>query len=1240
MYRSLEDKIRDLMEKKSPINRDRSTMEFDPNDQIQVGTYKTKNFEVSRDAQKLLSQGIPKDSDEISAEQMAIYHDKLFDLVKQAMVKKRTTKDDVETAENHIDKIKQLAKNVGIEDKVNYLDQHLDKIKKHVDDDTSNVVNKTNDDAANVDKADTEKRFTSKPTQYSQEPRDFDVDNSKVFAKRSIAAQRKIKIIDDEYRPTQTGDLSAMTTNISEKLGLSASLVEAAKKVMVKKCDCCGKAEKECECNKMNEESVLTGTRKITIFGDSTKGHSTQVRYNKDWNEYQVHHYWDGKHLGEGPVSYHGEDKEDAMSTAKHTVEDPKTSETYNPRRKSMDSVKEESREESYIKAATKRYVKDRKSIDDAAPHGNDSTADPKLKRSVRNRFKGLLRAGEKLNNEEVEQIDELDKSTGRPTIIGNYLGKVTAGDLGIARPGREKGRDLALAKLYGKAKVKAVHRTRNEEVEQMDEATHVAYLKPKDSAPSHVKDHFDLPVDSADPKKAHAKFRKLFGNMAKHYEVVHVKPKMNEEAEQIDEGGNYGYVYDPVKHIASMKNAEIEKRIAGWEEFKQKNPNRHHRVANDQLAMLKVERANRMINKSKAIGKKKTNEEVEQIDEGVKVGPKNYDKSTDTVWHIVHHNGEEIGTIGTISAPHVEKYGKWGFEDSRGYGRKHGQPMLNSKKEALDALVTRHKEYTKTNEEVEQIDEIKDTTRTSWINKTFPKHFTHSTPEGIREPTEGPMSAARKKIYDKAVDKSDKIAMKKYEDEKRQKREAREPQVHDLRHMSHGEVYDETQTNSKIKDGDVLRVEGGTAAMVGAWPTMIHGKSDTLHSFKNGVSIHDIEGGSYHKTGKLADKVHGLKEEQIEEGARGDLARKFRNRFGAIEKGINKLGGATNTPRTMSKLNRAVSKASDADVQKSLAIFRKEEAEQIDEEPIRFSVRHIPTGKYVGSFQHGRGFSPTTSSGFKPGPDIKHLPSGHALVDDDRPNVKKPNYMRSPVELYKGNRIKESVEQIDEKFKLFQPGDKVTVSSIDRFGFFGRDQHPPVDGSMDGHKVRITGYPQHYLGKYGVEGGDRGNRRFQSVMGKVLTGEHKGKEFEFIHHELVKEHVEEILSAKEIENLNQIWASLEEGRGRPPKEGSEAWKRRQAELEKGGTGEEEPDTHIMVQVKKAADQDEEAKKPFTVVFHKAPKDPKTGKPPQHPLPKHHAQKIWNKYMSLKPSEKEAFQNRVEKSHAALMAEL
>jgi len=63
-------------------------------------------------------------------------------------------------------------------------------------------------------------------------------------------------------------------------------------------------------------------------------------------------------------------------------------------------------------------------------------------------------------------------------------------------------------------------------------------------------------------------------------------------------------------------------------------------------------------------------------------------------------------------------------------------------------------------------------------------------------------------------------------------------PQIHDLTHMSHGQVYDHSQTSDEIKDGDILKVKGGHALMYQAWPTMIHGDTDVLHSLKPGASF------------------------------------------------------------------------------------------------------------------------------------------------------------------------------------------------------------------------------------------------------------------------------------------------------------------------------------------------------------------------------------------------------------------
>ena len=66
--------------------------------------------------------------------------------------------------------------------------------------------------------------------------------------------------------------------------------------------------------------SPTAGTRKVKTYGEGQKHHA-EVRHNPEYNEYTVHHYKDGKHMGEGPISYHYDDKEDAHNTAKHEVE-------------------------------------------------------------------------------------------------------------------------------------------------------------------------------------------------------------------------------------------------------------------------------------------------------------------------------------------------------------------------------------------------------------------------------------------------------------------------------------------------------------------------------------------------------------------------------------------------------------------------------------------------------------------------------------------------------------------------------------------------------------------------------------------------------------------------------------------------------------------------------------------------------------------------------------------------------
>lgn len=81
------------------------------------------------------------------------------------------------------------------------------------------------------------------------------------------------------------------------------------------------RASKKAKAKPVSEESLTAGKRLISKHGEGA--HTTRVYKDAEYNEYQVHHYKDGKHMGEGPVSYHS-DKEDAESTAKASLKQMK----------------------------------------------------------------------------------------------------------------------------------------------------------------------------------------------------------------------------------------------------------------------------------------------------------------------------------------------------------------------------------------------------------------------------------------------------------------------------------------------------------------------------------------------------------------------------------------------------------------------------------------------------------------------------------------------------------------------------------------------------------------------------------------------------------------------------------------------------------------------------------------------------------------------------------------------------
>lgn len=164
-------------------------VETDPNDQIVAGTYKTKNFEQSSEAQKLYSS-LPKDTVPDDAEKCAIFQDKLFGIHKNVMATGRATESDVESAKSLENKIKDYAKSMKLEKEHGY----IDKIVKQITDKLS--VSSNIEDASKIKPGKIEDRFKSPSKTITKEIPDSDIDNSRFVISRNLKAQRKIKLID------------------------------------------------------------------------------------------------------------------------------------------------------------------------------------------------------------------------------------------------------------------------------------------------------------------------------------------------------------------------------------------------------------------------------------------------------------------------------------------------------------------------------------------------------------------------------------------------------------------------------------------------------------------------------------------------------------------------------------------------------------------------------------------------------------------------------------------------------------------------------------------------------------------------------------------------------------------------------------------------------------------------------------------------------------------------------------
>jgi hypothetical protein len=169
--------------------------EKDMNDQIAVGSYTTKSFEMSDKAQKLYSD-LPKDVPGGSAEAAAIQLDKIFDLFRDARATGHINPDSLKSAITSEKKVRSLAKEMDLEDEHNEI---LADIMRHLYDYAADAPERVIDPEDHVHPSDDPRFKTDSKDYNTDKTNDRDVDNVKNFLiRRSLKAQRKLKIIDND----------------------------------------------------------------------------------------------------------------------------------------------------------------------------------------------------------------------------------------------------------------------------------------------------------------------------------------------------------------------------------------------------------------------------------------------------------------------------------------------------------------------------------------------------------------------------------------------------------------------------------------------------------------------------------------------------------------------------------------------------------------------------------------------------------------------------------------------------------------------------------------------------------------------------------------------------------------------------------------------------------------------------------------------------------------------------------
>ena len=200
-YTSMSNAIRSVLEAAKPTGVAHGALapdggpEKDMNDQIAVGSYQTKSFEMSDKAQKLYSD-LPKDTPSAPAEAAAIQLDKIFDLFRDARATGHINPNALKTAITSEKKVRSLAKEMGLEDQHNEI---LADVMRHLSDYADAAPDRIIDPEDHVHPSDDPRFGTDSKDYNTDKTNDRDVDNVKNFLiRRSLKAQRKLKIIDND----------------------------------------------------------------------------------------------------------------------------------------------------------------------------------------------------------------------------------------------------------------------------------------------------------------------------------------------------------------------------------------------------------------------------------------------------------------------------------------------------------------------------------------------------------------------------------------------------------------------------------------------------------------------------------------------------------------------------------------------------------------------------------------------------------------------------------------------------------------------------------------------------------------------------------------------------------------------------------------------------------------------------------------------------------------------------------